>query len=38
LGASAWQEALLLGVAHQYQQATDWHLRRPTLAAARAAG
>jgi aspartyl-tRNA(Asn)/glutamyl-tRNA(Gln) amidotransferase subunit A len=23
-------EALLLGVAHRYQQATDWHLRVPT--------
>ena len=22
-------EAKLLGIAHQYQQATDWHLRRP---------
>jgi aspartyl-tRNA(Asn)/glutamyl-tRNA(Gln) amidotransferase subunit A len=22
-------EALLLGVAHRYQQATDWHLRVP---------
>ena len=26
-------EARMLGVAHQYQQATDWHLRRPALAA-----
>jgi aspartyl-tRNA(Asn)/glutamyl-tRNA(Gln) amidotransferase subunit A len=26
-------EARLLGVAHQYQQATDWHLRRPGDAA-----
>jgi aspartyl-tRNA(Asn)/glutamyl-tRNA(Gln) amidotransferase subunit A len=24
-----WQEALLLRVAHQYQQATEWHLQRP---------
>jgi aspartyl-tRNA(Asn)/glutamyl-tRNA(Gln) amidotransferase subunit A len=31
LAAAPWQEALLLGVAHQYQQATDWHKRRPTL-------
>jgi aspartyl-tRNA(Asn)/glutamyl-tRNA(Gln) amidotransferase subunit A len=23
-------EALLLGVAHRYQQATDWHRRVPT--------
>jgi Asp-tRNA(Asn)/Glu-tRNA(Gln) amidotransferase A subunit family amidase len=37
LAAAAWQEALLLGVAHQYQQATDWHQRRPTLAAASSA-
>jgi aspartyl-tRNA(Asn)/glutamyl-tRNA(Gln) amidotransferase subunit A len=29
LAAAPWQEALLLRVAHQYQQATDWHLRRP---------
>ncbi len=26
-------EARMLGVAHQYQLATDWHLRRPALAA-----
>jgi aspartyl-tRNA(Asn)/glutamyl-tRNA(Gln) amidotransferase subunit A len=26
------REALLLNVAHQYQQATDWHKRAPTLA------
>jgi aspartyl-tRNA(Asn)/glutamyl-tRNA(Gln) amidotransferase subunit A len=32
LGAAPWQEALLLRVAHQYQQATDWHKRRPPLA------
>ena len=25
----ALQEARLLRVAHQFQQATDWHLRRP---------
>ena len=24
-------EARMLGVAHQYQQATDWHLRQPAL-------
>ena len=29
LAAAPWQEALLLGVAHQYQQATDWHRQRP---------
>jgi aspartyl-tRNA(Asn)/glutamyl-tRNA(Gln) amidotransferase subunit A len=32
LAAAPWQEALLLRVAHQYQQATDWHMRRPSLA------
>lgn len=26
-------EARLLGAAHQYQQATDWHLRHPAVAA-----
>jgi aspartyl-tRNA(Asn)/glutamyl-tRNA(Gln) amidotransferase subunit A len=26
----AFSEALLLGAAHRYQQATDWHLRVPT--------
>jgi len=31
LAAAPWQEALLLGVAHQYQQTTDWHQARPTL-------
>jgi aspartyl-tRNA(Asn)/glutamyl-tRNA(Gln) amidotransferase subunit A len=29
LAAAPWQEALLLRVAHQFQQATDWHRRRP---------
>ncbi len=29
LAAAPWQEALVLRVAHQFQQATDWHLRRP---------
>jgi aspartyl-tRNA(Asn)/glutamyl-tRNA(Gln) amidotransferase subunit A len=29
LGAAPWRESLLLRVAHQYQQATDWHQRRP---------
>lgn len=28
--APAFAESLLLRVAHQYQQQTDWHLRRPT--------
>jgi aspartyl-tRNA(Asn)/glutamyl-tRNA(Gln) amidotransferase subunit A len=27
----AWSEARLLGLAHAYQQATDWHTRRPRL-------
>jgi aspartyl-tRNA(Asn)/glutamyl-tRNA(Gln) amidotransferase subunit A len=30
LTGSYFSEALLLGVAHRYQQATDWHLRVPT--------
>jgi aspartyl-tRNA(Asn)/glutamyl-tRNA(Gln) amidotransferase subunit A len=29
LAAAPWQEALLLRVAHEYQQVTDWHRRRP---------
>ncbi len=29
LAAAPWQEALLLRVANQYQQVTDWHRRRP---------
>ena len=29
LAASPWQEALLFRVGHAYQQATDWHCRRP---------
>jgi aspartyl-tRNA(Asn)/glutamyl-tRNA(Gln) amidotransferase subunit A len=37
LGAAPWQEALLLRVAHQYQEATEWHTARPPLAAAPAA-
>ena len=28
-----WAEGTLLGVAHAYQQATDWHRRRPPLCA-----
>jgi len=36
LMAPAFSEALLLGVAHRYQQATDWHLRAPPEAAAEA--
>jgi len=27
-----WSEARLLSIAHAYQQATDWHRRRPNLA------
>lgn len=27
----AWNEAVVLQAAHQYQQATDWHLRMPPL-------
>jgi aspartyl-tRNA(Asn)/glutamyl-tRNA(Gln) amidotransferase subunit A len=33
LAAGPWQERLLLRVGHAYQQATDWHLHRPPLAA-----
>ena len=33
LGAAPWREALLLRTAHQYQLASDWHLRRPSLEA-----
>ncbi len=31
--APAFEEARLLGVAHRFQQATDWHTRRPAAAA-----
>ncbi|MBI3797203.1 MAG: amidase, partial [Deltaproteobacteria bacterium] len=31
LAARHWQEALVLRAAWAYQQATDWHLRRPRL-------
>jgi aspartyl-tRNA(Asn)/glutamyl-tRNA(Gln) amidotransferase subunit A len=31
VAARHWQEALVLRAAWAYQQATDWHLRRPTL-------
>jgi aspartyl-tRNA(Asn)/glutamyl-tRNA(Gln) amidotransferase subunit A len=31
LAARHWQEALVLRAAWAYQQATDWHLRRPAL-------
>jgi len=33
LAAPPWQEALLFRVGHAYQQVTDWHRRRPPLAA-----
>jgi aspartyl-tRNA(Asn)/glutamyl-tRNA(Gln) amidotransferase subunit A len=33
LAAGPWQEALLVRVGHAYQQATDWHRRRPPLGA-----
>ncbi len=32
LQAGAFREAQLLAIAHRFQQATDWHLRRPALA------
>ena len=31
--ADYFDEARMLGLAHQYQQATDWHLRAPAMAA-----
>lgn len=34
LAGAPWQEALLLRVAHQYQQATDWHKRQPPVSVA----
>jgi aspartyl-tRNA(Asn)/glutamyl-tRNA(Gln) amidotransferase subunit A len=33
LAGRHWDESTLLRVAHAYQQATDWHTRRPPLAA-----
>jgi aspartyl-tRNA(Asn)/glutamyl-tRNA(Gln) amidotransferase subunit A len=33
LTGSHWSEGQLLGVAHAYQQVTDWHRRRPALCA-----
>jgi aspartyl-tRNA(Asn)/glutamyl-tRNA(Gln) amidotransferase subunit A len=33
LTGSHWSEGRLLGVAHAYQQVTDWHRRRPPLCA-----
>jgi len=27
----SWSEARLIAIAHAYQQATDWHTRRPKL-------
>jgi aspartyl-tRNA(Asn)/glutamyl-tRNA(Gln) amidotransferase subunit A len=35
LSAAPWQELRLLQVAHAYEQATTWHVRRPRLAAGR---
>ncbi|MBI4986619.1 MAG: Asp-tRNA(Asn)/Glu-tRNA(Gln) amidotransferase subunit GatA [Rhodocyclales bacterium] len=29
---NGFDEARMLGIAHRYQEATDWHLRRPALA------
>jgi aspartyl-tRNA(Asn)/glutamyl-tRNA(Gln) amidotransferase subunit A len=31
IAGQPWQEARVLGVAHAYQQATDWHRRRPPI-------
>ena len=33
IAAAPWQEALALRVGHAYQQATDWHRRRPVVEA-----
>jgi Asp-tRNA(Asn)/Glu-tRNA(Gln) amidotransferase A subunit family amidase len=33
LAGRPWDEPLLLRLGHAYQQATDWHLRRPPLEA-----
>ena len=35
LSAAPWQELTLLKAAHAYQQATNWHSRRPTITVAR---
>ena len=32
IAAAPFAEALILRIAHAYQQATDWHRRHPTLA------
>jgi len=32
LSGANWREADVIALAHAYQQATDWHARRPTLA------
>lgn len=34
IAAKAFDEAMIFRVAHAYQQATDWHTRRPSLPAA----
>ena len=34
LQATYFREATLLSIAHRFQQASDWHLRTPTLATA----
>jgi Asp-tRNA(Asn)/Glu-tRNA(Gln) amidotransferase A subunit family amidase len=31
IAAGAFQEELILNVAHVYEQATDWHTRRPPV-------
>ena len=33
LAGGHWSEGILLGLAHAYQQVTDWHRRRPPLCA-----
>jgi aspartyl-tRNA(Asn)/glutamyl-tRNA(Gln) amidotransferase subunit A len=32
VAAAQWQDALALRIAHAYQQATEWHTQRPSLA------
>jgi aspartyl-tRNA(Asn)/glutamyl-tRNA(Gln) amidotransferase subunit A len=34
LTGRAWDEAKLIAIARAYQAATDWHTRRPPVAAA----
>jgi aspartyl-tRNA(Asn)/glutamyl-tRNA(Gln) amidotransferase subunit A len=31
LSGAPWAESTVLSIAHAYQQATDWHLKKPQL-------